>query len=341
MKIIHAIRSDNFAGVERHVLRLAIAQRLRGDDVAVIGGNVDRMNGLLTDADIEFIPATTTAEVMRALVQLRKWRPDVVNTHMAAAEAASVIAGLTPGTAPIVATRHFAAHRGSRPALRPILHLGARRLAAQISVSNFVAEHIDGPSTVVHSGVPNADASLTDRRERRVLVAARLDREKHLEVALEAFARSTLAADGWSLEFAGSGDQLNTLQEHTESLGIDRSTTFLGRRSDISELMGKAALLLAPSAREPYGLAVLEAMASGLPVVASASGGHLETVGSASDAAMFPAGDVDAAARLLRELAADDTRRVAYGADLRAIQRERFTIEAQAEATDAVYRSVL
>ena len=341
MRVVHAIRSGNFAGVERHVLSLAITQRQRGDEVTVIGGDASRMQAPLAEAGARFTPATTTFDVVHALARLRSWGPDVINAHMTAAETAAVITGLAPGAAPIVATRHFATHRGSRPAIRAILRLGARRLAAQIAVSNFVAEHIDGPSTVVHSGVPNADASLTDRRERRVLVAARLDREKHLEVALEAFARSKLAADGWSLEFAGSGDQLNTLQEHTESLGIDRSTTFLGRRSDISELMGKAALLLAPSAREPYGLAVLEAMASGLPVVASASGGHLETVGSASDAAMFPAGDVDAAAQLLRELAAAESRRVAYGAALRAIQRERFTLEAQAEATDAVYRSVL
>ncbi|WP_431842017.1 glycosyltransferase family 4 protein [Calidifontibacter indicus] len=340
MKIIHAIRSDNFAGVERHVLRLAIAQRLRGDAVAVIGGNVDRMNGLLTDADIRFIPATTTAEVMRALVQLRKWRPDVVNSHMAAAEAAAVIAGLTPGTAPIVATRHFAAHRGRRPALRPILRLGTRRLAAQIAVSDFVAAHIDGPSTVVHSGVPVRPHSDVPR-ERTVLVVQRLEPEKLTDLTLSAFSRSGLAAEGWRLELVGDGALRNDLQDNAVRLGIAGATTFLGHRSDVPDRMDAASILVAPTASEALGLTVLEAMAGGLPVIASASGGHLETVGSADGAAMFPPGDVDAAARLLRELAADETRRVAYGAALRAIQRERFTLEAQAEATDAVYRSVL
>ncbi|TQJ15620.1 glycosyltransferase involved in cell wall biosynthesis [Yimella lutea] len=340
MRVVHAIRSGNFAGVERHVLSLAITQRQRGDEVTVIGGDASRMQAPLAEAGARFTPATTTFDVVHALARLRSWGPDVINAHMTAAETAAVITGLAPGAAPIVATRHFATHRGSRPALRPILRLGTRRLAAQIAVSDFVAAHIDGPSTVVHSGVPVRPHSDVPR-ERTVLVVQRLEPEKLTDLTLSAFSRSGLAAEGWRLELVGDGALRNDLQDNAVRLGIAGATTFLGHRSDVPDRMDAASILVAPTASEALGLTVLEAMAGGLPVVASASGGHLETVGSASDAAMFPAGDVDAAARLLRELAADDTRRVAYGADLRAIQRERFTIEAQAEATDAVYRSVL
>jgi glycosyltransferase involved in cell wall biosynthesis len=104
--------------------------------------------------------------------------------------------------------------------------------------------------------------------------------------------------------------------------------------------MATAGLLLAPRPDEAYGLSVVEAMAVGLPVVAAAGGGHLETVGPVSGSGLFPPEDVAGAAAALRALAVDEGRRAGYGEDLRAAQRERFTLEAQQRATDEVYRGV-
>ncbi len=116
---------------------------------------------------------------------------------------------------------------------------------------------------------------------------------------------------------------------------------FLGFRMDVDELMAAAGIFLAPRPTEALGLSVLEAMAAGLPVVAAAAGGHLETVGTVPGAALFPPGDTGRLAGDLRRLAADEEARAAYGRELLAAQRARFTVEAQAEATEAVYRSVL
>lgn len=345
MRIAHVIRSDGFAGVETLVLRLALAQRGLGDDVAVIGGAENRMRPVLEGAGAEYRRAHTTFEAVRGRLSLNAWAPDVVNAHMTAAESAALIADfrerLFHKSVPVVATRHFAAPRGGRRIVRPILRLSSRRLSAQIAVSHHVAACIEGSSHVVHTGVPARAHANAASREPAVLLAQRLEPEKGSREALVAFARSGLANVGWRLRIAGDGSVRRDLEHAAHKLGIADATSFLGYRSDVPELSDNASILLAPTPNEALGLGVLEAMAGGLPVIASASGGHLETVGSADGAAMFPPGDVDGAARLLRELAADETRRVAYGADLRAIQRERFTLEAQAEATDAVYRSVL
>ncbi|WP_258934086.1 glycosyltransferase [Nesterenkonia pannonica] len=105
-----------------------------------------------------------------------------------------------------------------------------------------------------------------------MLIAQRLEAEKDTATAIEAFARSELAARGWRLRIAGDGSLRPALERQAAELGIAQSTEFLGMRTDVSELMGAAGLMLAPCAVEGLGLGVLEAMSVGLPVVASRSG---------------------------------------------------------------------
>ena len=277
---------------------------------------------------------------LRSLTRL-PFRPDVINVHMTAAEVALAIAPQLR-TVPVVSTHHFAAARGSRPHTRAAARVAARRIAAQLAVSRFVAEHIDGASTVVLSGVrPERDRLPATTRDRTVLIAQRLEQEKCTDLGLRAFADSGLAEGGWRLQVAGDGSLRSELERLARTLGILPAIDLLGHRSDVHDLMRSASIFLAPRPDEAFGLSVVEAMARGLPVVAAGSGAHKETVGSVPGAALFPAADARAAAGLLNELAGDTQRRDAYGAALQDVQRRRFTVERQSRDTDAVYRSVL
>jgi glycosyltransferase involved in cell wall biosynthesis len=343
MRVLHVVHSDAFSGVERHVAVLAGAQVAAGHDVVVVGGELSAMADAAGSSEVRHSPGGTLADVATSLKRYA-WGADVVHTHMTVSELAGV---LSPGRrrAPVVSTRHFADRRGSgrlgvlAPVVRPVL---ARGLAAQIAVSQYVAEHIDGPSHVVHAGVIDQDAPDPASRERVVLLAQRLEPEKRGEVALMAFAASGLAALGWRLDIAGTGSQRRDLERLAATLGLTRSQArFLGQRSDIPELMARAGLLIAPRPDEAYGLSVLEAMACGLPVVATGAAGHLETLGLLDGPALFPPDDVAAAADLLRALAEDSGERRLLADAQRALQRSRFTLEAQQRATDDVYRGVL
>ncbi|GAA4287446.1 glycosyltransferase family 4 protein [Georgenia daeguensis] len=336
MRILHAVRSDAFAGVERHVASLAAAQARAGHRVAVVGGDPTAMRAALGPR-IPHRPAATVAEVAAAV---RGWRGgDVVHAHMTAAEIAVALAAPTRA---VVATRHFAGTRGASRAGRLAEPALRRRIAAQIAISRYVADHVDGPSTVVPVGVPDRpDGRPAVDRARTVLLAQRLAPEKDGATAVRAFAFSGLAARGWGLDVAGRGTERATLERLAARLGVADAVTFLGPRSDVGELMARAGVLLAPCPVEGLGLAVLEAMAAGLPVVAAAAGGHLETVGTVDGAALFAPGEVAGASAALAALAADPARRDAYAAELRLAQRTRFTLAAQVAGTDAVYRSVL
>lgn len=334
LRIVHAVRSDGFAGVERYVAVLAAEQGRRGHRVAVIGGDQGPMAAALAATGVLLRPAATTRQVARHLDALA--RADVLHVHMTAAEAAAVLA-IRARRVPAVATRHFAAPRGSGPLGRLAAPLIRRRLAAQIAISEYVAAHIDGDSVVVPSGVPVVQEPAAER-DRTILLAQRLEPEKGGADAVRAFAASGLAADGWTLQVAGDGAQRVALERLAVSLGVAGGVRFLGRRGDVGDLMLRAGLLLAPCPVEGLGLTALEAMAAGLPVIAAGAGGHLETVGRVSDAALYAPGDAAAAAAHLRRLAGDAQLRRDYGERLRAVQRRDFTVERQADAVEDVYR---
>jgi glycosyltransferase involved in cell wall biosynthesis len=242
-----------------------------------------------------------------------------------------------------VTTRHFAARRGAN---RPgkLAGVAIRRLVdLQLAVSHYVAAGVDGPSVVVNPGVPvdtTGEASGPGRqRDPVVLVAQRLEAEKHTDIALRAWQRSELARSGWEMHLAGGGEKEESLRALSRELGVADSCRFLGPRDDLAERYHSASLFFASRPDEALGLAVMEAMAAGLPVVAAAGGGHLETVGSCPDAALFPPDDVDNAALQLRLLGADEERRRTYGRSLQALQREHFDASAQALAVLALYNA--
>jgi len=101
--------------------------------------------------------------------------------------------------------------------------------------------------------------------------------------------------------------------------------------------MAGASILLAPAPQEPFGLSVVEAMARGVPVVAAAGGGHLETAGRARPDCLFPPGNVAAAANRLATLGDDRQLRRSCGDDLRSYQRTHLSIEAHVDRLLAVY----
>jgi len=331
--------TEEFAGVERYVSTLSVALAGHSWDVVVLGGREDSMRPTLERAGVQWVPAPTVATALR---RLREQFPvDVVHAHMTQAEVASVLATVGART-PVVCTRHFASDRGSSTLRRTVSHLVARRIAAQVSISKFVAERIDGPSTVIVPGVTSCETILdSSQRHRQVLMAQRLEEEKRADLGVLAWASSGLAEAGWSLLIAGDGSQRESLRGLAERLGVAESCRFLGFRSDIADLMRHAGIFLAPRPDEPLGLSVIEAMAAGTPVVAADGGGHRESLGLHPAPALYPPGDTSAAGLQLRKLALDPHERDSYGAQLATIQKARLGIQTQLARTIDFYSDLL
>jgi glycosyltransferase involved in cell wall biosynthesis len=172
--------------------------------------------------------------------------------------------------------------------------------AAQLRVEGVPAGKID----VIHNGIDLA-AFVPCRyvaRPRRILSVACLREEKRLDVLIAA--APTILAKYPDAEFwiAGDGtcrDQLVTL---ARDLGVFPRFRFLGHREDVAALLSEADLFVLPSRSEAFPNAVTEAMAAGLPVVATAVGGIPELVTDGQTGRLVPTGDPMALARALLDL---------------------------------------
>ena len=285
------------------------------------------------DSGVAHSLAASVGQVWLALVAIG--RVGLVHAHMTAAEAAAVCCRV-PNRAPIVATRHFPLRRGSSMVGRAASLAISRALAEQIAISRFVAQSIDGHSVILHNGVPPRPQA--DLRARRVLMMQRLEQEKAPEIGVAAWASSGLANRGWHLEIAGSGRLESSVRRMCTELGVAGSVRLLGNVADTDSLLRESSILLAPAPAEPFGLAVTEAMAHGIPVVAAAGGGHLETVGA--EGCLFPPGDAETAAAHLARLGHDQGFRRATGKRLQARQRRLFSLEMHVERLEELYASV-
>jgi glycosyltransferase involved in cell wall biosynthesis len=338
LRVAQVVCSDAFYGIERYVTTLANGLAQRGCSVTVLGGPAPRMSRELTASVEAWRPARGVFEAFLGLTRIR--HVDVIHAHMTHAELAATLARPITGGR-FVVTRHFPARRGSTPAGR-IAALGIRRtIDLQLACSAHVASKVDGPCAVVLPGVHTRPLSNLKARKRVVLILQRLEPPKDTATALRAWASSGLGERGWALEIVGDGTERPWLERLAEELAITDSCRFLGASDHVSTHLERAAILLASAPEEPFGLSVVEAMAAGVPVIATAAGGHLESVGACPDAALFRPGDADEAGGLLRHLADKDRCRGAYGRTLQRLQRERLGADRQVDETLRLYRSLV
>jgi glycosyltransferase involved in cell wall biosynthesis len=326
--------SPEFAGVERSLTYVAPELARRGHEVTVIGGAPDQMQPPLDNSGVTFVPAATIADAARRTSSFRSRRPDVVHSHMTAADLAAVMAWPLV-RAPLVSTLHFAQPRGHTALRREAYRLLPPCFRMQIAISAFVAQRCGTRTVVVPNGVPAPEVS-TVAREPIVLVAQRLEPEKQTGLALRAWARSPLRHSGWHLEIAGRGAERAELETLATSLGVAGSVMFSGFVEDIGERMARASILLASAPSEPFGLSVVEAMAAGLPVVAAAGGAHTEIL-EGFDGQMFRPGDVDSCAVALTRLGTDSQLRSALSTRGSERYEQHFTIEHHVDRLLAVY----
>ena len=178
-------------------------------------------------------------------------------------------------------------------------------------------------------------------------VVARLAPEKGHRHLIDAMPAILGAVPETWLAIIGEGSEADALRDRAAALGsrVASRVVFTGRRDDVSALTSDLTLAVLPSIREAQGISLLEAMARGVPVVASAVGGIPEVVDhgitgfvvSNEEGRLVPPGDSDALADAIVELLRDDELRLRLGEAGRQTVVDRFSIDAQVRAVEAVY----
>lgn len=297
-------------GVQQQVTGLAAALRDAGHHVEVFApGRTGQQRDVSTVGRAVAVPvngsvarmAPQPAAAMRTVRGLQRGRFDVVHLHEPLAPSITLIA-LLARAAPTVATFHAA---GERTPYR-WFGLPARRLAERIDVCAAVSstsaalaeQHLGRSCRVLFNAIaPAATAhDVLPRRGRSVVFIGRHEPRKGLEVLLQAL--RYLPPD-ITLLIAGEGPATPRLRRATAG---DHRVRWLGRVSeaDKQRLLATAGVLCAPSLEgESFGVVLLEAMAAGLPVVASDLEGYRAAVGDGDAALLVAPGDAHGVADAL------------------------------------------
>lgn len=358
-------------GMRRHLEALAAGLPARGLEVAVAAPAAVPLSLPVPRYALELGDRPRPAADLAAARALRQavdvWKPSLVHAHGVKA-ALLALASLPPDRPPVVVTFHNLWHGG--PLTLP-LRLLAPRAAAAVAVSRAVGERLAAHRiharslTVIPNGLDLAAFPPAPPLPDRPFTAAFLGRltvEKGVLVLLQVARRhaAALSADGdpaatarlsdpatlnaqpaTSLRLIVAGD--GPLRQAVEAAARQSGSRlqYLGHQADVLAIYHASDAVLMPSLAEGHPMTALEAMACGLPVVASRAGGLTEIVLEGKTGLLVPPGDAAALAAAVAAMAADPETARAMGAAGRRRAEAEFTLERMLERLVEVYECVL
>ena len=362
MKVVHLVIGGEVAGGQLVALRLANAARAAGHDPVFVSPSTGPFLDLVAHEGIRarVVPLGGALDPV-AIVRLRRVllqeRADILHTHThfslnVAGRLAARAAGAT-----VVAHMHIENVLRDGPLARraqvALDNRTARLCRWIVAVSDatraaLVAQGYPPARTItIHNGIeprePVAPAKLEPDPTGPVLLeVGRLcdvKGQRELVAALPRLARDdvTVLLAGDDIETGGA--HRDGLEREARELGVANRVRFLGRRDDIPALLAAADALVLPSWVEGLPLVVLEAMAAGVPVVATSVGGTPEAVVDGETGLLVPPRDVTALAGAIDAVLADPDRARRFGEAGRRRVRERFDADAAAQRVLGLYES--
>lgn len=296
-------------------------------------------------------PGLDIKVVFRLAGLIRQMGSQVVHAHNEGAALYAALAGLLTRT-PVICTRHGASFGLDTLWLRRVVgRLCKVTVCVSADVLNMAQERDRLPSQklrLIYNGIdtsrfaPNAQARHKVRHDLDisedqpvVISVGRLAPEKAYHDLLTAVAGLPVR-----LLLVGDGPERAALSQKARELGLDPSSIFLGERGDISELLNGADVFCLSSLSEGVSMALLEAMASGLPAVATHVGGNPEVVLPQETGLLTPSGDPQALAETLGKVLGQDQRAVAWGQAGRRRVQQNFSLQAMVQGYADLYQEL-
>lgn len=308
MRILHLLFSSRLAGSERYCADLANRQAAAGHDVHVAGAPGSPLRGALSST-IRFHPVGVFLRSWQVRRLADRLAPDICHGHLSAACKAL---GRAASRHPAVATLHVG--------YKPHQHGRLDGLICVNRAQTSLLEGFRGMTRTIPNWLPQDQpaADAAGLREELGLAdnifllgaVGRLHPSKGMDVLISAFRASAPAQS--ALVIIGEGPQREALEQLRAG---DKRIHLLGFRADVGVCLQDLDLFVSPSREESFGLAIVEAMSAGLPIIATAAEGPAEYLRD-QPVTLVPVGSVEALAAAIAEASrlsqADGLPRVGY-----------------------------
>ncbi len=370
MRILHVITTLDVGGAEMHLLAQVRGQCARGHTVRVayLKGNGTLVQDFLAAGAEQVSPLGAPPVALARLVPLLRWA-EIAHSHLLKADALTAVAALIAGRAGrLLSGKHNDEQVLKRPLVSRVHGLLGRVPRRTVVLSDHVGRFVERHGRVplarqvrIYYGLDpepfEAAAADPDARAatRRALgfddedvvftCVARFAPQKAHDVLLRAFdAARRSSPSPLKLLLVGDdpfGDGRQRAEALAAELQLGDACVFAGVRRDVPALLAASEVFVMSSLWEGLGLVFLEAMATGMPVLASRVSAVPEVVVEDLTGLLVPPGDVAALSQGMRKLAGDPDLRRRLGAAGRERVRAEFGLDRMVDETLAVYRGVL
>jgi len=365
VSILHVVDSLEFGGLERVVTDLAMAQQQAGHRVAVF--SINQTTGFaseLRQAGIDVVIANKAGTLDAKVIRLLRSTASRMGAHVVHAHNfvpnyyAALALLLWPGGPMLVNTCHDMGMRLSHARLRRLFQMSLWRTARVAMVGQqvhdrYMALGMVPPSRAetVLNGIPVARFANTPAHKGQARAKLKLSEQdlvigcvgrlvglKNHRLLIGLMPELLATHPTLKLVIVGYGELHEALAQQARDLGVAHAVTITGQRSDVSDLLPAFDVFALPSLTEGLSIALLEACASSLAVLASRVGGNPDIITDGQNGLLVPADDAPATkAALLRLLGAPGIRQ-SYGQAARQWVEAHASSGALVRAYDAFYR---
>lgn len=370
LRVLHVIGGGEFGGAERHILNLATAMDPDVVEVSVCCLFADPFVQVAREAGIKAhsVPMLhkldfSIATKIRDLIAGEEI--DVVHTHGVRANLVGRVAARMAGVETVVTTVHSLLSQDYPDLFSRLVNMFIERASRSIT-SHFIAVSgglqkelikqgiAEDKITIIYNGLnpdlfEKKDTTTGKWRQKAglsqdkllVAIVGRLHPVKGHGYFLKSAAEILKTRTDVHFLVVGSGPEREKLKEYTEKLGIREHVTFTGFVSDVAELMPDLNLLIVPSLWEGFGLTALEAMALGVPVVATSVGGLPEIVHHGTTGLLVPPADETGLTRGIAWMLDHRQEALEMSAAAKSVVEEKFTASAMARNTQNLYKRLV
>lgn len=354
MKIVQVIPYFCFGGGETMCENLTYALMRMGHQVTAVSlyGERTPISLRMEQAGVKLVYldkklGLDVSMIPKLVSVFRQERPDVVHTHLDVIKYAVPAAKLA-GVGRCVHTVHNVADKEAEGRLQKLTNTFFYRLgwSTPVALSPQVQQTVlpfyglkQEQVPVIYNGIdlsrfrPKSDYSQGDTVE--LVHVGRFTPQKNHDRLLRAFAALYENHPQCRLTLVGDGELRQQIEELVKTLRLSRAVTFAGAQADVRPYLERADIFLLPSDYEGIPMTIIEAMATGLPIVATAVGGVPDMLKPEESGLLVPL-DAEAVTRACARLVEDPALRECLGRNARADTR-RFSAECMAEAYVRVY----